>query len=109
MSKSKFSHNPVSVKSINTKYRKIITDIPVPESIPLIEKMYALEPRSCHGQFPIIWDSAYDFLVKDRYGNCWIDFTSTIFLANAGHSNDRIVNGLKKLLSKPLLPCYLQS
>ena len=101
-----FSHTPVSVKTIKTKYRNIATKIPVPESIPILEKMYALESRSMHGQFPMIWGRADDFQIHDPYGNTWIDFTSTIFVANAGHGNKRIVQALKNQLDKPLLHTY---
>jgi 4-aminobutyrate aminotransferase / (S)-3-amino-2-methylpropionate transaminase / 5-aminovalerate transaminase len=80
--------------------------IPVPESISLLKKMYSYESHSMHGQLPIIWDRAEDFQVYDPYGNVWIDFTSTIFVANAGHSNKRIINALKKQLEKPLLHTY---
>jgi len=59
-----------------------------------------------HGQYPMIWDRAEDFQVFDKWGNTWIDFTSTIFVANAGHSNKRIVNALKKLLEKPIMHTY---
>ena len=59
-----------------------------------------------HGQMPIIWDRAEDFQVFDPWGNIWIDFTSTIFVANAGHGNKRIANSLKRILEKPLLHTY---
>ena len=35
-----------------------------------------------------------------------VDFSSTIFVANAGHSNKRILKSLSDLLSKPLLHTY---
>ena len=38
--------------------------------------------------------------VYDEWGNQWIDFTSTIFVTNAGHGNPRIVQALKKVLEK---------
>jgi len=101
-----FSHIPVSVNHIDTKFRKIKTLIPVPESIPLLEKMYSLESQSMHGQLPIIWNRAEGFQVFDPYGNVWIDFTSTIFVANAGHGNKRIIDALKRQLEKPLLHTY---
>jgi len=101
-----FSHTPKKVEKISSKYRKIKTHLPVPESIPLLEKMYSLESRSMHGQYPIIWDKAIDFQVFDKWGNKWIDFTSTIFVTNAGHGNRRIINGLKNVLNKPLLHTY---
>lgn len=72
----------------------------------MLEKMYSLESRSMHGQMPVIWDRAEDFQVYDAWGNVWIDFTSTIFVANAGHGNRRITNALGKLLEKPLLHTY---
>ena len=106
MASNSFSHNPKAVDKVNTKYRNIVTKIPVPESIPLLEKMYGLESRSMHGQLPLIWSHANDFQVHDPYGNIWIDFTSTILVANAGHSNKRIINRLKSLLEKPLLHSY---
>jgi len=101
-----FSHTPVKVDTVNTKFRKINTAIPVPESIPLLEKMHRLESRSMHGQMPIVWDKAKDFQVFDPWGNVWIDFTSTIFVANAGHGNPRIVDAVKKVIDKPLLHTY---
>jgi 4-aminobutyrate aminotransferase / (S)-3-amino-2-methylpropionate transaminase / 5-aminovalerate transaminase len=101
-----FSHNPINVPKVETKYRKIVTQIPVPESIPLLEKMYRTESRSMHGQMPVIWDRAEGFQVHDSWGNTWIDFSSTIFVTNAGHGNKRIVEALKKVLDKPLLHTY---
>ncbi len=106
MASNSFSHVPKEVDKVNTLYRKITTKIPVPESIPLLEKMYELESRSMHGQLPIIWSRADDFQVFDAYGNVWIDFTSTILVANAGHANKKIIKRLKEILDKPLLHTY---
>ena len=103
---SGFSHIPQNVKCINTKYRSINTKIPVPESIELIQQLYKYESRSVHGQYPMIWDRAEDISVHDPYGNKWLDFTSTIFVANAGHSNKNILNALQKMVNKPLLHSY---
>ena len=101
-----FSHNPKRVSKVSTRYRNIQTSIPVPESIPLLENAYDLESRSMHGQMPIIWDRAEGFQVYDQWGNVWIDFSSTIFVANAGHGNPRIIEALKRVLQKPLLHTY---
>ena len=101
-----FTHVPVNVERVNTRYRKINTPIPVPESLPMLDQMYQLQSRSMHGQMPMVWDRAEDFQVYDAWGNVWIDFTSTIFVANAGHGNKRIRNALKRMLDKPLLHSY---
>ena len=102
----RFSHTPKKVPFVETKFRRIKTAIPISESIPLLEKLYAVEARSMHGQLPIIWDRAEDSQVYDAYGNCWIDFTSTIFLANAGHANPKIIASLQKILDQRLLHTY---
>jgi len=101
-----FSHQSIKVEKIATKYRTIKTDIPVPESISMLEKMYEIEAQAMHGQLPMVWDRADDFQIYDQWGNIWIDFTSTIFVANAGHGNKHIVEGLRKVLDKPLLHTY---
>ena len=72
----------------------------------LLKKIENLETRAMHGQLPLIWDRAEGFQVYDKWGNIWLDFTSTIFVANSGHANKRIISGLKKLLEKPLLHTY---
>jgi len=98
--------NPKDVPQISTKYRNIQTKIPVPESISLFEELEKYESRSMHGQLPIVWERAEDFQVFDKYGNSWIDFTSTIFLTNSGHSNPKIISAIKEAVDKKLLHTY---
>ncbi len=97
---------PQKVPFVRTKYRRIKTRIPVSESIPLFKDLQRYESRSMHGQLPVVWDRAEDFQVFDKYGNCWIDFTSTIFLANTGHSNPAIIKALKNQLDRKLIHTY---
>ena len=101
-----FSHQPVEVPLVNTDYRRIVTKIPAPESVPLLETLYKTESLAMHGQLPIIWDRAENFQVFDAWGNCWLDFSSTIFVTNSGHGNPRIINALREVLDKPLLHTY---
>jgi 4-aminobutyrate aminotransferase / (S)-3-amino-2-methylpropionate transaminase / 5-aminovalerate transaminase len=102
-----YSLEPVDVAKVKTKYRTIKTKIPVPESIPIFDKLKASEPRSMLGQPPIIWDMADDFIVGDRWGNRWIDWSSGVLITNAGHGRKRIVKALSELLKKPLLTAYV--
>ncbi len=101
-----FNHTPQDVAPVDTSFRRIATRLPVPESIPLLERMYETESRAMHGQLPVVWDRAEGFQVYDAWGNCWIDFTSTIFVTNAGHGNARIVKALRAQLDQPLLHTY---
>jgi len=106
MSSFIFSSEPVDVKKVNTKYRKISTSIPIDGTKKILERLKKTESRSMHGQLPLVWDKAKDFSVYDSVGNCWIDFTSTIFVTNVGHSNPRVIEAIKKTLDNPLFSCY---
>ena len=102
-----YSLDPIDVPKVKTKYRTIKTKIPVPESIPIFEKLKESEPRSMSGQPPIVWDSAENFTVHDRWGNRWIDWSSGVLITNAGHGRKRILKSLQALLKKPLLTSYV--
>ena len=104
--KYQFSHIPVDVLPVNTKYRKIKTAIPAPETLKILLDLEKYESRSMHGQLPVVWDKAEDFQVYDVRGNCWIDFTSTIFVANAGHANPQIISNLQRTIDHKLLHTY---
>ena len=106
MAGHKFSRTPQNVPHILTKHRKIQTMIPAPGTEEILETLDHYESRSMHGQFPLIWDRAEDFNVFDIAGNCWIDFTSTIFVANVGHSNPRVTAAIQATLEKPIYSCY---
>jgi len=101
-----FNIIPRTVAPIETKYRKIKTEIPVRESLPLLEKLWQAEPRFMKGQPPIIWESAKDFNVFDAYGNKWIDFTSGVVAANSGHSNPEVINAIRSQLDANLLHTF---
>jgi len=101
-----FSREPKTVALVETKYRKIATQIPTPGTKEIIARLEKTESRSMQGQFPIIWDKAEDFSVYDIAGNKWIDFTSTIFVANIGHGNKRVSAAIKEVLDKPLVSTY---
>ena len=91
---------------IKSRYRTIKTSIPNIKSLKLINDLKKFEARGMHGQVPILWNKADNFQVHDYSGNKWIDFSSTILVANVGHSNKKIISEIKKLLNKPLIHTY---
>ncbi len=101
-----FSREPKSVQMLETTYRKITSQIPAPGTKEVITRLEKTESRSMQGQFPIIWDRAEGFSVFDIAGNKFIDFTSTIFVANVGHGNKKVSNAISEVLNKPLLSTY---
>ena len=44
-----FDFIPKDVKKVETKNRRIVTKIPVPESLEIIEELQKYEPRSMSG------------------------------------------------------------
>ncbi len=107
--KRKYSLKPAATVRIKTKYRSIVTDLPVPESLPVFKKLDKYEPVSMQGQPPIIIDHSESFSVFDRWGNQWIDFSSGVLISNVGNSHPAIRKALHEMIEKPLLSTYVFS
>jgi 4-aminobutyrate aminotransferase / (S)-3-amino-2-methylpropionate transaminase / 5-aminovalerate transaminase len=97
---------PQPTTPVATRWRRIRTPIPVPESTPAIERLRRVEPRSMTAMPPIVWHEAEGFCVRDPYGNQWIDLSSGIVMANAGHGHPRIVAAIHQAADAKLLASY---
>jgi 4-aminobutyrate aminotransferase/diaminobutyrate-pyruvate transaminase/4-aminobutyrate aminotransferase/(S)-3-amino-2-methylpropionate transaminase len=102
-----YSLTPVTVPKVQTKYRTIKTALPVPESLPIFEMLQQSEPRSMLGQPPIVWYSADDITVSDRWGNRWIDWSSCVLVSNVGHAAPEIKDALRQKIDQGLLATYV--
>ncbi len=71
---------------IRTDNRSISTPVPHPDDREVVEHLRAGEPMSMSGQPLIVWDRAEGVHVYDRHGNQWLDFSSGVLVANAGHT-----------------------
>ncbi len=92
--------------SINSKFRKIVSKIPHPNSIELINSLHKKEARSTHGQPPVIWDHAAGFQVYDKYGNVFLDFSSGVLVSNCGHSHPKVIKAISNELDRGLITSY---
>ena len=106
MAGHEFARSPQEVPFVSTAHRTIKTAIPAPGTEQILENLDRHESRSMHGQFPLIWERAVDASVFDIAGNRWIDFTSTIFVANVGHSNPRVTAAMQATMESPIYSCY---
>ncbi|HWE52222.1 MAG TPA: aminotransferase class III-fold pyridoxal phosphate-dependent enzyme [Bryobacteraceae bacterium] len=91
---------------VRTRFRTIQTEIPCPGTEAILERLDRAESRSMHGQLPLVWNRAKDFSILDSAENRWIDFTSTIFVANIGHANPHLLDSLETALHQDLLHSY---
>ena len=101
-----FNPKPQKVTVVDTKYRKILTEIPNPESVSIIEQMRSYEPISMSGQPLVVWDRAEGFNVFDKHGNCFIDFSSGVVVTNAGHCNPNVQKAILDVVEQGLLHSY---
>ena len=104
---AKYDLTPVDVPKVETKYRKIQTQIPVPESLEIFKALSESEPVSMMGQPPIIWDKAEGFEVYDKWGNMWLDWSSCVLVSNAGHGREEIKKALTDIIDQGLLSTYV--
>jgi 4-aminobutyrate aminotransferase-like enzyme len=102
-----FDLTPRNVARIETKYRRIVTPLPHPDSLPTLRTLRQCEPVSMRGQPPLVWDRAEDISVYDKYGNRWLDWSSGVLVANAGHGAPEIRQAILDQVNSGLLHNYV--
>jgi 4-aminobutyrate aminotransferase-like enzyme len=102
-----FSIVPEPVPRVETRYRRIVTPVPHPDSVPTLETLRRYEPLSMRGQPPLVWDRAEDISVYDKYGNRWLDWSSGVLVANAGHGAPEIRQAIVDQANSGLLFNYV--
>ncbi len=102
-----FNIEPRQVPRVETKYRRIVTPLPHPDSLPTLEKLRRFEPQSMRGQPPLVWDRAEDIFVYDKYGNRWLDWSSGVLVTNAGHGAPEVKQAIIDQVNSGLLHNYV--
>ena len=97
---------PKKVKTVRTRNRVIRTKIPVPESLPILKRLRKYEPVSMTGQPLVVWDRAKGCNVFDKWGNKWLDWSSCVLVANAGHGRREIADAVIRQARQRLLANY---
>ncbi len=106
MATKEFPLQPQDVEQVKTENRSIVTQIPVPETVPLLERLRRMEPRSMGGQPPIVWHHGSGATVSDAYGNTWIDLSSGVLVTSSGHGNPAIVKAITDMAQQGLYHTY---
>jgi 4-aminobutyrate aminotransferase-like enzyme len=101
-----FNIVPTEVPRVQTKYRRIVSPLPHPDSIATLEQLREVEPQSMRGQPPIVWERAEDISVFDKYGNQWLDWSSGVLVTNAGHGAPEIKRAIIDQVNSGLLHNY---
>lgn len=101
-----FPVTPAKVAPVQTKNRRIATQIPHPDSVAILERLRKVEPICMEGQPAIVWDRADNYHIFDAYGNQWIDFTSGVLITNAGHGRKQMRDAVAQVANHGLLTTY---
>src|ERR1051326_6062456 len=102
-----FSFHSRNIPRVETKHRRIVTPLPHPDSLSTLEKLRQFEPQSMRGQPPLVWERAEDIFVYDKYGNRWLDWSSGVLVANAGHGAREIREAIVDQTHSGLLHNYV--
>src|SRR5690242_2107411 len=100
---NEFNIEPRIVPEVKSKYRRIGTPIPHPDSVGLLNKLRQYEPHSMRGQPPLVWHRAEGVCVYDNYGNQWLDWSSGVLVTNSGHAAPEIRAAILNQVNRPLL------
>jgi 4-aminobutyrate aminotransferase / (S)-3-amino-2-methylpropionate transaminase / 5-aminovalerate transaminase len=107
MASKEFSIDLRPVAPVSTPFRKIVTPtLPAEASLPILQMLRESEPFSMRGQPPVVWDRAEGFQVSDANGNTWLDWSSGVLVANAGHGRKEVREAIIAEASRPLLHTY---
>ena len=101
-----YPSQPQETPRVETALRRIVTSLPVAESLEILRRLERVEPVAMRGQPPIVWDRAEGFQVYDAWGNCWIDWSSGVLITNAGHGHPRILEAIRAEVDRKLLTTY---
>jgi len=72
----------------------------------IVETLEQYEPAALHTQLPVVWDQASGGRVTDSQGRSWLDWTSGILTANAGHAPPQVAEAIRAMADRPLLHAY---
>ena len=98
---------PQTVPHVSTRYRRIQTPVPHPDTLPILHSLRQHEPLSMRGMPPVVWDRAEDIFVFDKYGNQWLDWSSGVLVTNSGHAAPEICDAIRAQVDKKLLHNYV--
>ena len=88
-----------------------VPSIVVPPPGPLSQSGYRKTHEHMRGYssqvrlFPVAFESAHGYTLRDVDGNTYIDFSSGIFVSNVGHCHPKIVEAVRRYAGK-LMNCH---
>lgn len=83
-----------------TPHRKIVTEIPGPNSQAIHDRRARVVSAGVSELFPVYIDYAHDAVMVDVDGNHFLDFTGGIGVTTVGHTNEGVVEAVRDQVGK---------
>ncbi|MFJ5925678.1 aminotransferase class III-fold pyridoxal phosphate-dependent enzyme [Kitasatospora sp. NPDC092948] len=80
---------------------------PLEDDAWVIDTLRRHEPATMHTQHPVVWERASGSRVFNQEGRSWLDWTSGILTANAGHARPEVVDAITEQVGRGLLHAYM--
>jgi 4-aminobutyrate aminotransferase/(S)-3-amino-2-methylpropionate transaminase len=91
--------SPATASDISPE-RRIVTEIPGPNSKALHDRRVKVVSQGVSEAFPIYIDRAHDAIIVDVDGNQFIDLTGGIGVTTVGHTNNAVVEAVRDQVGK---------
>ena len=91
--------SPATASDISPE-RRIVTEIPGPNSKALHDRRVRVVSQGVSEAFPIYIDRAHDAIIVDVDGNQFIDFSGGIGVTTVGHTNNAVVEAVRDQVGK---------
>lgn len=86
--------------------RRLLTDIPGPNSRALLDRRLAAVPRGVFYTVPVFVDAASGAIVRDVDGNSLIDLGAGLAVLNTGNSSPAVVEAIREQLDRFTHTCF---
>lgn len=86
--------------------RKLITEIPGPESMAWFDRRQSAVPVGVSALHPIVTARASGAIIEDVDGNRFIDFATGIAVLNLGHTPLEVVDAAKRQIEREIHSCF---
>jgi 4-aminobutyrate aminotransferase/(S)-3-amino-2-methylpropionate transaminase len=86
--------------------RRLVTDIPGPNSRALLDRRLAAVPRGVFYTVPVFVDAASGAIVRDVDGNSLIDLGAGLAVLNTGNSSPAVVEAIREQLDRFTHTCF---
>src|SRR5688572_18945193 len=97
---------PNAAPAVPSRSVKLVTAVPGPRSLALIEQRARAVPQGAHVATPVFMARGEGAIIEDVDGNHLLDFTGSFGALNVGHAHPRVVKAVQAAAERFLHTCF---